>query len=243
MIRWAPPLVAVTSWLLVAASFGLLLVSTQAGVEDNFFHYQDAAVGIAFPMLGWLLLRKAGSHPIGWIMLVAGLSGAVGACAEEYVTVGFDAHPGALPIVGVVAWVGSWTWAFFFTLLPVLLLIFPDGRLPSSRWRRAAPVVVAPVVLLPGVLAAATWSAPIESLAGTDQPDFPAALEVLFGASVLLVAAAIVLALISLLVRWRESHAVVRQQLKVFSFAAVVGVVSITWPTRPLASTRLINHS
>lgn len=66
MTRWAPPLLAVTSWLLVLAAVGLLVVSTTAGVEDNLFHYQDAAVGIVFPLLGWLVLRKVGSHPVAW---------------------------------------------------------------------------------------------------------------------------------------------------------------------------------
>lgn len=221
------PFVALTSWVLVAAAFVLLWLTTRSGIEDNLFHYQDAAVGLAFPMLGWLVLRRAGSHPIGWLLMVAGLSGAVGAFAEEYVTVGLEVHPGSVPAVSTMAWIGTWMWAFFFALLPLLLLVFPDGRALSSRWRPVVWLAAVPVVLLPGGLAVATWSAPVDVLASSEQPPFSPVSEVVFLFSLALLIVALGAALVSVIIRWRQSQGLVRQQLKVFLLAVVVGVACL----------------
>lgn len=147
-------------------------------MEDNLFHYQDAAVGLVFPALGWLVLRRQSSHPVGWILVVAGLSGALGAFGEEYVTVGSELYPGSLPAVAVVAWLGS-------------------------------------------------WGAPVEVLAASNEPDFPAALEWAFEAAILVLAVSLLASLLSLGMRWRLSSGVPRQQLKVFFLFAAAGVLCL----------------
>lgn len=221
-------LVGVTvSWVLTIAAFVLLGVTTAAGVRGNLFHYQDAAVGAIYPALGWLLLRRLGSHPVGWILMAAGLSGALGAFSEEYVTVGFELYPGSLPVVTEVAWVGAWTWSFFYALLPLLLLVFPDGTVPSRRWTPFLWLARLPVVALPGVLAVATWGVPISVLASSEDPNFPAAMEVLFLSSGAVLVLALLAAIVSLAVRWRSSSGLARQQMRVFAQCAVAGVVTL----------------
>lgn len=217
----------VGSWILSVGSFVLLAVSWTSGMEDNLFHFQDAVVGLVFPALGWLVLRRQSLHPVGWILVVAGLSGALGAFGEEYVTVGFEVYAGSLPAVALVAWLGSWTWAFFFGLLPVLLLIFPDGNLLSRRWRPVLWVASVPPVLLPMLLAVMSWGAPVEVMAASAEPAFPAALEWAFEAGILVLAASLLAALISLGLRWRRSSGLTRQQMKVFFVGAAAGVLCL----------------
>lgn len=226
MIRAAGVLVLI-SWALSVGSFVLLGVSLVGGMENDLFHYQDAVVGLVFPALGWLVLRRQSSHPVGWILVVAGLSGALGAFGEEYVTVGVELYAGALPAVALVAWLGSWTWAFFFCLLPILLLVFPDGNLLTPRWRPVLWVASVPPVLVPAMLAVVSWGAPIEVLASSDEPDLPGALEWAFEAAILVLALSLLGALVSLGMRWRRSTGVTRQQLKVFFLFAIAGVVCL----------------
>lgn len=204
----------------------LLGVSLAGGMENDLFHYQDAVVGLVFPALGWLVLRHQSSHPVGWILVTAGLGGALGAFGEEYVTIGYELYAGALPAVELVAWLASWTWALFFGL-PVFLLVFPDGKLLSPRWRPVLWLAFVPPVLLPGFLAVMTWSAPLEILAASEEPEFAASWEWLFAAAIVALAVSLLGALASLGVRWRRSTGVTRQQLKVFFLFAIAGVVCL----------------
>lgn len=223
----AAPVVAVLSWALAISSLVLLAVSEASGVEGNLFHYQDAAVGLAFPALGWLVLRRLGSHPVGWILMAAGLSGSLGAFGEEYVTVGHELYPGFLPAVAAVAWIGSWTWAFFVGLLPILLLVFPDGKLLSPRWRPVLWLAFLPPILAPLLLAVVTWDAPIEVLAGSEEPDFPGALGGVFEAGIVVLGVSLLAALISLAIRWRRGRGATRQQMKLFFLFAAAGVLCL----------------
>lgn len=227
MTARASPFVASMAWTLSAGSLVLLAISTASGAEENLFHYQDAAVGVVFPALGWLVLHRQGSHPVGWILMVAGVSGGLGAFAEEYVTVGYDLHLARLPAVEAVAWLGSWTWAFFFALLPLLLLVFPNGIPPSPRWRPLLWVALVPPVILPTLLATVNWGAPIEVLAASEEPDFGAPFSVVFEAGIVVMALSLLIALGSLAVRWHRSAGVSRQQLKVFFVHSAVGVAML----------------
>lgn len=219
--------VAITSWTVTAAALVLLGTTTRAGVEGNLFHYQDAIVGAIYPALGWLLIRRLGTHPVAWILLAAGVSGATGAFAEEYVTVGFELYPGGLPAVGTVAWVGSWAWSFFFALLPLLLLLFPDGKPLSRRWSPFLWLASVPIVAIPGVLAVATWGVPLEIFAASTDPDLPAPLGGLLAVAAGMYVLALLAAVASLAVRWRISSGAARQQMKVFFFCAASGVLAL----------------
>ena len=61
--------------------------------------------------------------------------GGVGGFASEYAIYGLRSHPGAVPEAAALAWFASWVFALELALLTALLLLFPDGRPPSPRWR------------------------------------------------------------------------------------------------------------
>jgi hypothetical protein len=128
-----------------------------------------------------------------------------------------------------MAWLTTWDWA---GSAPVLLtfvpLLFPDGRLPSRRWRPVAWLSAVPIALLCGPIAILYW--PLRGPALVEPGDFsqptPGALAVLYsmvGGLMLLCGLACALAL---LLRFRRAHGVERQQLKWFVFAAAVTLIA-----------------
>ena len=64
-----------------------------------------------------------------------GLVAAIHAFAFEYGARAYVTAPGPLPAAAWLAWVAYWTWPLNLLGLALLLLLFPDGRLPSRRWR------------------------------------------------------------------------------------------------------------
>ena len=92
-------------------------------------------LGTIYPILGWLIATRRPENRIGWMFLVIGLSQAASGFVSEYAIYGLLTRPGALPIAEIAAWIGVWVWVPGFVLLFVTILLFPDGRLPSRRWR------------------------------------------------------------------------------------------------------------
>ena len=111
-------LVAVGGWL--SASSG------RGGVQPA-----DAVLALAFTATGALIVTQRRNR-LGWLALLMGLSGAAYA-ADSYA--GWAVEHGA-PGATWSAWLGLWVWApGWLSLGTVLLLLIPDGRLPSVRWR------------------------------------------------------------------------------------------------------------
>jgi hypothetical protein len=95
-------------------------------------------LGLALLVFGWfgaLIVSRQPSHPIGWVLCAFGVLAGVGGLASEYAIYGLRSHPGAVPGAAALAWFASWVFALELALLTALLLLFPDGRPPSPRWR------------------------------------------------------------------------------------------------------------
>ena len=111
-------------------------------------------------LVGALVASRRPTNPIGWISLAAGLALALFNAAGEYAIYALLSQPASLPGAQVAAWLREWIWVPFVGLVGIyLVLLFPDGRLPSSRWRVVAGLAVVALVfsslskaLLPGRL-------------------------------------------------------------------------------------------
>jgi hypothetical protein len=128
-----------TAWLLG----GMLLALAIAAVPLSRLAHQslnasngsvpvwiDAAYGAVGLTVAW---RKPG-NPLGWIFLLGGLFGALSEDASYYMVADYRLHHGDLPF-GWAAVLTQPGWAPLIALLGIALLLFPDGRLPSRRWR------------------------------------------------------------------------------------------------------------
>lgn len=131
--------------VLVAAGFGF-------GVYLPNLH--NGLIAATFAAVGVLVLRRRPGNREAWLFVATGLAHAVMFFGRQY---GFYAadHPGILPAAPWVLWVGVWPLALVLVLVGITLMCFPDGRLPSPRWRIAVAVMLAVGALLS--VASALW--------------------------------------------------------------------------------------
>jgi signal transduction histidine kinase len=109
----------------------------------------DLVVGGLFPLAGALVAVRAPGNRCSWVLLSAG-SVAVSAFSHEWAYDGL-ARPGLLPFVPAATWLAAWTFVPYWAQITLLPVLFPDGAIPSRRWRRfvvAVLVVIAVVTVV-----------------------------------------------------------------------------------------------
>jgi hypothetical protein len=87
-----------------------------------------------FAVVGLVLAWRRPANPVGWIMLGGAFFFALSEDASYYTVADYGLRHGDLPL-GALALFAQPGWAPGIVLLGLLILVFPDGRLPSSRWR------------------------------------------------------------------------------------------------------------
>ncbi|HUH07480.1 MAG TPA: histidine kinase [Egibacteraceae bacterium] len=193
-----------------------------------------ALLVLTFPLAGALIATRRPESPIGWLFVGIGLSFCLAALAQEWATYAVITAPGALPLGGVMSWVGAWAWSpgilLLFTFLP---LLFPDGRLPSRRWRPVAwlSLAVLVVIVLPVAVTAWPLRGPVLATLGDSPPaDAPTAFKVGYNTQIAGILVMFVLGPIcaaSLILRMRRATGDERQQIKWFAFAVLILVVAV----------------
>ena len=121
---------------------------TATGLEPGWI---AGLCGITLVLPGALLLRRMPRHPVAWILVVTGVHWALDGTASywlAYATTSTPARPGA----EIAVWIYQRLGATLLLSLPLVLLFYPDGRLPRGRWRIAAVAALASTALLPAVL-------------------------------------------------------------------------------------------
>ena len=183
---------------------------------------------LAFPIVGALIASRRPHNPIGWICLAVGLLWMLGGLSEQYTSYGI-AEPGSVPYLATIIALIQWMWIIPVGLLGTyLLLLFPDGMLPSSRWRPLAWLSGAVMVLLgvDSVLA----PGPLTDLEGVRNPFGLEGAPWLVDAGIvllLLFVTCILASAISLVSRYRRSGGEVREQIKWIALAgAFVGLLA-----------------
>ncbi|HUY96557.1 MAG TPA: hypothetical protein VMW47_02880 [Verrucomicrobiae bacterium] len=81
-----------------------------------------------------IVARTQPANPVGWLLLLAGLGVVAGTDAALYAVLDYRLHAGRLPL-GPVAVLATWLWQPAMVLVSPVALVFPDGQLPSPRWR------------------------------------------------------------------------------------------------------------
>jgi hypothetical protein len=168
-MRWARG----SAWLLwavtlVVAATGLALLAWDwsAPVPAGFFGIRgfDGVFAVCLGGVGALLTWRHPGHAVGWILAAAGLVSALNFATIEYGLAG-SAGRGHLPAAEYAGWVQLWIWVPLIALITVyLFLLFPDGHLPSPRWR--------PVGWLGGAFAIIA-TAGLAFSPGPDRPNLP----------------------------------------------------------------------
>ena len=182
-------------------------------------------------LVGALIVSTHPRHRIGWMFCAAAFFFGASFFARGYAIQALVVAPGSLPFGQAMAWFGFWIDIPAVALVALFLpLLFPDGRLPSARWRPAAYVAGASVI----VAALVTMVAPdtyayagypsIRNPIGLDQyRDLFEVLEPLMQALLLLVVGVGALGLLS---RVRGASSEERQQIKWFAYAGALVVAA-----------------
>ena len=169
-----------------------------------------------------------------WWVVVAGLSFPLEGLAAEFTRFGMDRW-GAIPIVALVGWMSLWLWIPGSFSIPFLLLLYPDGHLPSSRWRPALWFTISVVV---ATFFAAAFLVEPEPIVGLppNPLGIPALGEFINAVFLYVVVPgqliSIVLGLLSLVARYRRGEGVERQQVKVLLWVGVVAVIFFSVDTQ-----------
>ena len=183
-------------------------------------HAIGIVTAIGLSVLGALIASRQPHNPIGWLMCVAALFLGVFSFTQQYAPL---AVAESLPGVGLASWLASWTNLPGIAITTTFVfLLFPDGRLPSRRWRPVAWLMAAATVVPAAVMAVRAW--PVRGPALVTQSFEHPAVGDAFGIGFALVLALSVVALAGLIVRFRRSTGTERQQIKWFAYGAMIGI-------------------
>jgi len=218
-------------WFFVVAMAATGLMDLSQGVEITVPVVVEAltfalVIG-AFPVSGLLVLRRQPRNSIGWLLLAIGCVWAVGGLGDAYSTYGLVVAPGSLPLAAVGATVSNAIWAPALGVMSTFLLQrFPDGRLPGPRWRVLSRFSGFVVVSLTALLLVSPGELEEGSLSGQRNPVGIDALDpvgdVVLAILLLSFTVCVVASAWCLVVRFRRSRGVERQQLKWMTTAGAV---------------------
>ncbi len=186
-----------------------------------------AVLTVAFSVVGALISAHRPENLIGWVFCAAAVFQGLANFGSEYATYALRTRPGALPLGAETSWLGNWIWAPGLGLILVFLpLLFPNGRLPSRRWRwvgwlggaSIGTIAVLASILLWPERGPALLKAPVSEEQG---PQWILDLLVEAVAFPLMLVAGLA-AVISLFARFRRASGDERQQIKWFAYAAAL---------------------
>lgn len=219
----------------------VILSGAQAWIDYRFLSvdlpYHSAgdvrfdALGLVFfavnGAVGALIVTRQPRNAVGWLFLSYPLLGVLGNLANSYALYGTYVAPGAFSGTALAYRMSQIFSSLTFVTVPFVMLVFPDGRFLSARWRKIGLAIVLPLPIsvllqlvepvtddpnMPAALALPGWDGVIAALA---------MLQVIFGVT------AFGLGAISAGIRYRRSRGIERLQMKWMVYASGVVLVSL----------------
>jgi len=229
-ITWLAWSLAGLSLTMAAASVALYIASGSMQPPSNWGTAGASGVLIyvlpflAFPLVGALIASNRPKNPIGWICLAIGIIWMIVPISTSYGVYGLVARPGSVPFPAAIGSLAEWIWVPAVGLVGIyLILLFPDGRLPSRRWRPVAWLSGAVIILVSAGFALSPG--PMEGLLGIRNPfgleKYPWVADATLGV-VLLLPLCILASAVSLVLRFLRSGGEEREQIKWLAFAASI---------------------
>lgn len=215
----------------IALSFAIYLVNSPfQGLAPPPHMFFSPITTVVFSITGLLIATRLPKNPIGWLFEFVGLLSGLTLMATTYYGM---SQLGILPDVDFIIWLQSWVW-IPTNLIPLslLLLLFPDGKLLSNRWR---PVFFSAIFGLVGVLFAVGFhpSATLQKAIGLTETNPYAiqgaekTLSILLNSAGALLGIAILGSVVSIILRFRRSHGIKRTQMKWLAYAGIFVIVSV----------------
>jgi signal transduction histidine kinase len=213
---------------LTLATLGLLFLAlglAPPGVHVFSYWSEVTVFTVTFSTVGAFVASRRPGHPVGWLFCALGLLSGVDLFCGNYAIFALLERPATLPAGEAAAWLRGWIWVVYLGVGMFLVLLFPNGRLPSRRWRPIAWFSV--TVSFLAAIAMAFAPGRVDGLGPIENPLGFAPLGIVGEGNINVLVEAIdfglftTVALTSLLARWRRSRDMERQQIKWFMFAQV----------------------
>ena len=187
---------------------------------------------LAFGIVGSVLVARVPGNRVGWIIALTGDAIAVGDVTFQYADQVLFGPLAGLPGGQIATWIPGISLAPTFGLIALALLVFPDGRLPSPRWRTAlVPPLAGSAMIATGyALRPGSMDPPFASISNPfGVPGTADLMDGFIGTGYILTGIGMLLAAAAMLRRRQHASVVERQQLKWVAFAATVvgGVIAI----------------
>ena len=231
------------AWALVALSVVLLvggLVLSRAAsstVADVQFGGEtksasvlaDLVTLLIFSVVGAVVVSRQPRNTIGWLFCGVGVAVGLNSFAGDYAEFWLMSGFGMRSLGETAAWFSSWLWILLVSSPIFVLLLFPDGRPPSPRWR---PVAWCATLGITGFsLSLALEAGPLEDFPQILNPysvDSPI-VGIVGGAAGVVAIGSMVASAVSLIVRLRRAEGEQRQQIKWLAYggAMVVGTILV----------------
>ena len=236
MSRWLARLALIGALLVTGASFLLTLVVwlgvsigrlppalAVGAAQINLSSVLDAFTALAITVVAALIVLNRPGNRLGWVILLLGFSLGLSGFSRAYAGMGVARPDGVLPGLMLAAWVSQVIWFMIFLALELLLLLFPTGTLLSPRWRWVAAAALLITACALALLAVGT---PIEVPGGqVANPigliPFERVERYLFALFIPFLIT-LVLALLSLALRFHRAAGVERQQIKWLLYVAAL---------------------
>jgi hypothetical protein len=230
------------AWSLVALSLALLLggiaLSRAAsstvpdlpfgGETDDGSVIANLVTLLPFSVVGAIIASRQPRNAIGWLFCSVGVTIGLNSFAGDYAEFWLASGFGPDSLGETAAWLSSWSWILLvYVPMSFLLLLFPDGRLPSRRWRPVAWGVA--LGTAGGVVGYALRAGPLVDFPHIANPygvDGPV-VGVVGVAGSIVAAGSMVASAVSLIIRLRRAGSVERQQIKWLAYggAVMVGIL------------------
>jgi hypothetical protein len=227
--------------LVVAAGVPLSVLAHTSG------NFGIVLLVVPFAVVGVLVARRQPQNAIGWILIALTLCSAIGSDVGFYALRAYRVDHYGLPLSRLAVALAPLAWIPILTLLPLPIMLFPDGRVPPARWRWVlwAYVALASAFVVSVAVddrhAFTDHRLAIESSGqlarvGASQHGFAAVLNVV---AIVAYAAFGLAAAVRLVLRYRRSSGVERQQLKWLLSGGAVAVIGLLIATQASNSSPL----
>ena len=186
------------------------------------------ATVLTFSVVGAIIASRQPRNAIGWIFCGVGLVMGINSLAGGYAEYRLSGGYGPWSLAETAAWFASWSWTILVYLpTSFLLLLFPDGRLPSPRWRPVAWCAVLGLIGL--VVGTALDPGPLENFPQIMNPYGVDSLilDAVAVTGYILASTSMVASAVSLIVRTRRAGRVERQQIKWLAYGGAVAVGTV----------------
>src|SRR5215212_7324391 len=212
------------SLALTALTVLLIVLLLRSDTPIYYYWLETSMVALGYSTVGAIIASRLPESPIGWLFCAIGLCFGVSHFSAEYAAYALLAPSRSLPVGQAFAWLTSWVWVGGLGLIVFLDLLFPNGRLPSARWRwfaRFTAIALLPAAILaalsPGLILSSTLHNPL-GIGGL--PSASKAVEAFMYALVVVGAS-------SMLARLRRAGRIERQQIKWFAYATAVAISGV----------------